>query len=198
MKMIYDLIDKIRRRPTLYIGYASPTHLHSFLLGYYFSTKGEMTQNEIPSFGKFNDWVAKKFDYYESTSGWANMIENQREDKSEALYLFFELLDEFRGIEHTKIASVVFKHEDIVDKSWRGYSQLKKVRGTFETIPKPLPEELEIRKVDLGDVWYELVGKNKKGQILSITRADDLDRVYEAAKSDFGVEENEWKKENWS
>ncbi|MBD0405308.1 hypothetical protein [Flammeovirga sp. EKP202] len=33
----YELLDQLRRRTAMYIGHASPTHLSSFLFGYYFS-----------------------------------------------------------------------------------------------------------------------------------------------------------------
>ena len=149
----YELIDMIRMRTEMYTGHSSPTHLHSFLSGYFFAKTHEAIKEESPKFHRFHDWVANKFDYYESTSGWAYMIEDQREDKKEALYLFYELLDEYRGIKHQQLANVEFKHEEKTDRTWRGYSRMQKVRGTFKAIPKPLPNCLTIRRIKLEEEW---------------------------------------------
>ena len=191
---VYELIDEIRMKTEMYIGYSSPTHLDSFLSGYYFAKRDETTKEESPKFYKFHDWVANKLDYKESTSGWANIIEDQREDKKEALYLFYELLDEYRGINHEKIADVEFKHEETTDKSWRGYSRLKKVKGTFKEIYKPLPKVLTIRRMELQGIWFQLVAKNTKDEILFLWSSTELEKVYERAKEIFGVNRDEWKK----
>ncbi len=196
----YELIDLIRMRTGMYIGHSSPTHLNSFLSGYFFAKKDETIKEEKPDFHGFHDWVAIKFDYYESTSGWAYMIEDQREDEKEALYLFYELLDEYRGIEHQQIANVDFNHEDKTDRTWRGYSRLKKVRGTFKAIPKPLPKTLAIREIELKETWFQMVAKNSKNEILFLWSSTELEKVYKRAKEIFGIKKDEWKikKENGS
>ena len=196
----YELIDLVRMRTEMYTGYSSPTHLNSFLSGYFFAKRDETIIEEKPSFGGFHDWVANKFDYNESTSGWAHMIEDQREDKKEALYLFYELLDEYRGISHQQIAYVKFRHADMTDRTWLGYSRLKKVRGTFKTIPKPLPNRLTIQRIELEENWFQMVAKNDKGETLFLWSSTELTKVYKRAKKVFGIEKHEWKikKENGS
>ncbi|NJL76193.1 MAG: hypothetical protein HC892_15420 [Saprospiraceae bacterium] len=84
----YELIDQIRMRTEMYIGYSSPTHLSSFLSGYFYAKINEEIKEEEPNFHGFHDWVANKFGYRESTSGWAYMIEYQREDKKKP-YIYF-------------------------------------------------------------------------------------------------------------
>jgi hypothetical protein len=196
----YELIDMIRMRTAMYTGDASPTHLRSFLSGYYFAKKDQEIKDEEPKFHNFQDWVANKFNYNESTSGWAYMIEDQREDKKEALYLFYELLDEYRGIKHQELANIKFNHEDKTDRTWRGYSRLKKVKGTFKAIPKPLPKELIIRKIKLEKSWFQMVGKNDKGEILFLWSSTEMEKVYKMGKEIFGIEKDEWtiKEENGS
>ena len=189
----YELIDLIRMKTGMYTGHSSPTHLNSFLSGYFFANRDETIKEEKTNFHGFHDWVANKLDYYESTSGWAYMIEDQREDKIEALYLFYELLDEYRGIKHQQIANIEFNHEDKIVTTWMGYSRLKKVRGTFEAIPKPFPKELIIRKVELEENWFQIVAKNDKDEILSLWSSTELVKVYKRAKEIFGIEKDEWK-----
>ena len=189
----YELIDMIRMRTAMYIGHASPTHLKSFLSGYYIAKRIENIKKEEPSFHKFHDWVANKFEYSESTSGWAYMIEDQREDKEEALDLFYELLDEFRGVNHRQIAKIDFSHEKKVDRSWRGYSRLKKIRGTFKEIPKPLPKEIIIREMKVSGEWFQMVAKNESEEILFTWNSEELEKVFKRAKEIFGIDKEEWK-----
>ena len=40
-------------------------------------------KKEEADFYEFHDWVANKFGYKSSTSGWAYMIEDQRDDKED-------------------------------------------------------------------------------------------------------------------
>ena len=153
----------------------------------------EDAKEENPKFHGFHDWVANKFGYTESTSGWAYMIEDQREDKKEALYLFYELLDEYRGIKHRQIAEVEFKHENKTDLTWRGYSRLQKVRGTFKAIPKLLPKYLIIQELKLKEDWFQMVAKNDKNEILFLWSSTELEKVYKRAMEIFGIEKDEWK-----
>ena len=46
-----------------------------FLAGYHFAmdSVGAIDISQ-PDFGGFHNWIAAKYGYYESTSGWANMI----------------------------------------------------------------------------------------------------------------------------
>jgi len=188
----YKLIDMLRRRTAMYIGHPSPTHLRSFLSGYFLSKGNGCIKDEESNFDGFHDWVAEKFGYRSSTSGWAYMIEDQREDKEEALILFYELLDEYRGIKHKRIAKVNFNHEDKIDRSWRGYSRLKKVRGTFAEISKPLPKKIIIREMKINDTWFQMVAKNEKEEILFTWNSRELEKVYQRAKEIFGIEKEEW------
>jgi len=188
----YELIDMIRMRTAMFIGHVSPTHLRSFLSGYFFAKKDEDIKDNVPKFYGFHDYVMNKFNYNESTSGWAYMIEDQREDKEEALDLFYELLDDYRGIKHELIARVKFNHENKIDRSWRGYSRLKKVRGTFDELFKPSPKEIIIRKMNISGEWFQMVAKNNKNEILFTWNSEEIEKVYERAKEIFGIEKGEW------
>ena len=72
---IYELLEKISVRTGMYIGEQKLENLMSFLAGYRFAMDsiGAIDTSE-PSFGGFHNWVAAKYGFYESTSGWATMI----------------------------------------------------------------------------------------------------------------------------
>ena len=189
---VYELIDMLRLRTGMYIGYESPTHLNAYLSGYRLAKIDDPFIPQKPSFHGFHDWVANKFDYAESTSGWAYMIEDQREDKGEALLLFFELLDEYRGIQHQQIAKIKFDHEDKLDRSWRGYSRLKKVRGTFEAAFMPSPEHLIIRKMNMPGEWFQMLARLDDNSVLCVWSHEDLGWLYKKATDMFGIKPDEW------
>jgi hypothetical protein len=191
---MFDLLDKIRQRPAMYIGYHSPTHLHSFLSGFSYCGNFKPEKAENPDFRDFHDWVAKRLGYYESTSGWAHMIEDQREDKEEALWLFFELLDEFRGITRETFKSLDYTAKfKITDKTYVGYSRHKKIWGGHAPAPKPRPHRLAIRKMEIEAGWYSLVAFNKKGEILEVMNSESLEIIYKWAQNILGVNEADWK-----
>jgi len=176
----------------MYIGYNSPTHLQSFLHGFTFERQIEST-NELGELSKFNDWVAKKFNYYESTIGWAHMIEDQRDDRTEALHFFFELWDEFRKIEHKIISQSNDIKEDKIDRTWRGYSRNKKIRGTFEAVHKPTPAKLLIKEIKLDKSWFALIAKDEQNRTLSTGNSDNLNDAKNVAMTVFGTDLKSWK-----
>lgn len=175
----------------MYIGHLSPTHLNSFIHGYYMGASLPL-KSEYPDFHGFHDWVAKKFDYYESTSGWAYMIEDQRKAQDEALWLFFELLDEYRGIKHETIRTINYTAEYKLNTTWIGYSRQKKVRGSFKAMPKPRPTALIIRKLNLAETWFSLIAINEKNEIMDVRNVNELDRIYGMAYDIYGVHKTNW------
>ncbi len=189
---IYELLDTIRRRPGMYFGYHSPTHLHSFISGYYFTNHPDESDSTIsPPFHSFHDWVAAKLGYYESTSGWAYMIEDQREDKEEALWLFFQLLDEFRGFRPRTLAAIRYDKKDAINR--RLYTRYRKARGTLEPVEKPCPQYLTIEEVLPKREWVVLLAKDVEGKLLDCRPCDTVGQAIERASEIFGVHAQEWK-----
>jgi hypothetical protein len=191
---MYELIDSIRTRLGLYIGHESPTNLHSFLNGYIYGKelhkKEDFGRGE---FGGFDDWVAQKLSYTASTSGWAYMIADQRSDDREGIWLFFELLDEYRNIQNEEIGRVVYnenKHK--IDCSWGGYAKFKKIRGTFKAIKKANPTEIIIKKMNFAQNCYSLVAVNDKNEVLFMRYEENVEGCIKNAKRIFGIEEEEW------
>jgi hypothetical protein len=112
----YEVIDKIRVRPGMFIGNSSPNSLQVFLQGYKMAMleTGVVDASHPPLRG-FHDWVASRLGFSSSVPGWANMIlattmgldpahvsweeidrSATRQQQIEATTRVFELLDEYR------------------------------------------------------------------------------------------------------
>lgn len=93
---LYDLIENIRKRPSLYLGKPSLEHLQVFLDGYSFARR----QLKIPpsqqerEFEEFQTWTEEKFNQ-QNTQSWTKIILFYSENEKMALERFFELFDEF-------------------------------------------------------------------------------------------------------
>lgn len=94
---LYELLEKIRKRPALYLGKRSLSHLQVFLDGYTFARRqsGISPSQQEEEFGLFQEWVEQRFNQAH-TQSWTKIILFYSEDESSALQRFFELLDEFR------------------------------------------------------------------------------------------------------
>ena len=117
---IYDLLDKMREQPAMYLGVKSLIRLHAFVEGHHLALLERSVKDvsNPPFFAiEFFDWVAVKLGYHSSEMGWCNAIladtlgrsPNRRglwrrlglrgvkpmEDAA-ALDRFYELLDEYR------------------------------------------------------------------------------------------------------
>lgn len=103
IRNIYDVIELVRKRPSMYLGVESISRLRSFLNGYcfavYFNNDVEYDDKLIPlPFSFFNDFIAEKFNVTESI-GWSEIILQQVNNvESNGLRLFFELWDEYKSI----------------------------------------------------------------------------------------------------
>jgi len=102
----YNMIEAIGRRPEMYIDPSqSITALRNFLAGY-LDGKGlkKTVSSTEPSYAEFNNWVAMKLNFYESTKGWRRMLlERENDDEEKAFKRFFVLFDEFRNREETRL-----------------------------------------------------------------------------------------------
>jgi hypothetical protein len=114
---IYDALKTIRKRPGMYAGDIDLNAIKTYLAGYTMAMiDAELEDVSEPEFHSFHEFVRAKYNYFESTAGWANMIkaiviglepENlvwedydkdmTFEQQKEALVLFYDLLEEFRG-----------------------------------------------------------------------------------------------------
>ena len=152
---VYELIDRIRPRPALYLGRSSITRLDAFLSGYVAALRDLGVKVGTHPFHGFHDWVALRLGYYESTSGWCNMLlEAEKRDEEKALNRFFTYLDEFRHRQGKVILQAVPERT----KSWR--SILDTASGDPTVSIKP-PTLIQIVKyTDDEGVFIRYVGKN--------------------------------------
>ena len=114
---IYDALETIRKRPGMYVGDIDLNAINTYLSGYWMAMNdADFDDVSNPEFSKFHEFVRARFNYVESTAGWANMIkavvigldseniywENYDKDmtfeqQNEALALFYKLIDEFKA-----------------------------------------------------------------------------------------------------
>ena len=70
---LYPLLAEMKARPALFTGEVSLKSIHIFLQGYSMALFQHQFI-EATNFLSFNDWIAQKLGFLESTAGWANMI----------------------------------------------------------------------------------------------------------------------------
>ena len=104
MTDFYQLLQKIEKRPSLYIGKNSIFNLHAFLDGYYFARRElniPLTEQE-EEFQHFLTWIREKFNI-ETGQLWSSIILFHSSDESNAIKRFFSLFDEFILIHQNQI-----------------------------------------------------------------------------------------------
>lgn len=97
MSGIFDILEKIKARPGMYIGKASVSDLFVFLAGYKTARREfgiEPTEQETEFYGEFQPWLQKRFQVL-SVNSWAKIIMLYSVDEKEGFEYFFQLLDEF-------------------------------------------------------------------------------------------------------
>lgn len=95
---LYSLLALIRDKPELYIGNKTLTTLYNNINGYNLCCfVNDIKEDLIPDWAEFHDFVAFQLNYYESTSGYKNMIlEKNNFNEQESLKAFYNLLDLFK------------------------------------------------------------------------------------------------------
>lgn len=105
---LYDLIRNIQKRPAMYLGQPSISHLRTFLAGYFFARYqlGQTETEQEKQFSDFQAWVQQQFKVTSSQS-WDKIILFFSQDEQKALESFFELFDEFSRTEPNTASSRV-------------------------------------------------------------------------------------------
>ena len=100
MLNLYDLLGKIKKRSSLYLGKQSLSHLHVFLDGYTFARRqlGIPLTAEEKKFEDFQEWIENRFNQAD-TQSWSRIILFYSEDEADALKRFFDLFEEFVSCE---------------------------------------------------------------------------------------------------
>ena len=92
----YELFQKIKERPEMYLGRCSIYDLKAFHDGYIsarIDLDAVMTR-EDEDFTGFHDWLENRLNV-KSNSSWEKMIVFRSKNERKALDLFFKLLDEY-------------------------------------------------------------------------------------------------------
>lgn len=104
MSNFYQLISKIKRRPSMYLGKPAISNLRSFLSGYILARRElDITQTqEEKEFSEFQFWIQSKFKI-SSDQSWDKTILFFSEDEQSAIAYFFNLFDEFIASKHNEL-----------------------------------------------------------------------------------------------
>ncbi len=96
MSNVYELIQRIKKRPSMYLGKPSICNLRSCLSGYILARReaGISQTSEEQALSEFQAWIQNKFQINSSQS-WDKIILFFSEDERSALERFFELFEEF-------------------------------------------------------------------------------------------------------
>jgi len=97
MRTLFDLLEKIKTKPGLYLGIASITNLRMFILGYRFA-RSEMgitnTEAESDFYKNFQPWLQNRLSI-RTVNAWDKIILLTCIDEKAAFDYFFQLLNEF-------------------------------------------------------------------------------------------------------
>ena len=128
-----NILEKICERPGMYTGEGTLTSIRHFLSGYDFAIhQNDLPTNDDPLLipGEFHDWVAYRLRFYESTSGWCNMICERTDTDRDAIDSFLQLLNEFKARKPHVVAKLIgFK------KSYQQMSSYRNDKGEVVQTP---------------------------------------------------------------
>ena len=121
----YEMLQRIKQRPGMFLGQCSITRLRAFLDGY-MGSRSDLglppTQQEL-EFNQFQEWVQTRFKI-SSSHGWDSIILFYSADERDSLNNFFELFEQFCNSENST------KEEMNQEKFTESNSQLTQERVT--------------------------------------------------------------------
>jgi hypothetical protein len=98
---LYGFISQIRKRPALYLGEESITALHNVINGYIHACQiHKLEEEQTKHWIGFHEFIRARTGFYESTSGWCNMLLSVNgQDEAKALAAFFVMFEAFSQTE---------------------------------------------------------------------------------------------------
>lgn len=104
---LYELLQRIKQRPGMYLARPSITRLRMFLMGYSIARAelGLPTTEQEKEFGGFQDWIQERYNIT-SSHGWDSIILFYSADERDGLDRFFKLLEQFRNGEKASLTQV--------------------------------------------------------------------------------------------
>lgn len=115
MSGLFEVLEKIKARPGMYLGRPSVSDLFMFLVGYEFarSESGiDLSEQEEQFYEAFQPWLQKKLSVT-TTASWAKLILHSCSGEETGFYAFFDLLDEFF---QTVTSSAVEQPNEIIQR----------------------------------------------------------------------------------
>jgi hypothetical protein len=97
MSTLFELLEKIKSKPGLYLGSASITNLRMFILGYRFArTEIGITNTEVETdfYKNFQPWLQNRLSI-RTVNAWDKIILLTCTDEKAGFNNFFQLLDDF-------------------------------------------------------------------------------------------------------
>ena len=98
MSGVFEILEKIKAKPGMYIGRPSVSDLFMFLVGYECSRSElgiELTEEDDDFYGEFQPWLQKRLGIT-TVSSWSKMIMLYCHDEKAGFEYFFSLLNEFK------------------------------------------------------------------------------------------------------
>jgi hypothetical protein len=110
-KNIFDLIDIIKERTSMFIPDKSINSLSTYLAGYDSCLElHSIVEKGVPLFKHFGEWLKIKFNWNLSY-GWAQAIAENIEKQQDPLKKFYSFVNEFRKLQ-PKVVSTIQDIED--------------------------------------------------------------------------------------
>ncbi len=98
---LYEMLERIKQRPGMFLGKCAITRLRAFLDGY-MGARVDLglppTSQEL-EFNQFQEWIQSRFNIT-SDHGWDNIILFYSNDERDGLNNFFELFEQWRSGEN--------------------------------------------------------------------------------------------------
>jgi len=86
---IVELLEKVRKRPAMYLTFNSIHHLGTFIVGH------DCAVGATFDFRVFSYWIDRKYEICNTMWSWARILHHVAGDEEKALNLFFTDLDEY-------------------------------------------------------------------------------------------------------
>lgn len=155
---IYDLISLLKSRTAMYTGNNKLSTLRTFIDGFQFALSVNQLENKdhkpIP-FVFFHEWVARYYNWYESTAGWCHIIlEENNHDEEKSLTIFFDLFDQFSQMKILSTQQLKLNQQNI-DFHHSAACKTKRIADIKLWTEVPLYENpTEINLLELSDFGF--------------------------------------------
>lgn len=118
MNALFNLLEKIKIKPALYLGTTSITDLRMFIVGYRFA-RSEMgisnTEAESDFYKNFQPWLQNRLSI-RTVNAWDKIILLTCIDEKAAFDYFFQLLDEFLQRDRSQDIDPILVNSQEVEK----------------------------------------------------------------------------------